>query len=114
VRVCRGVFLRRSKDERRAWRDSEDAQGALQQAIRTVLSAMYEKHEEVPLIAMFRKEICGELLASRKEDLPTTTSQKEAKERKDKGLPVFAEGTVQVPSNPSAFGHALACWLVLC
>jgi hypothetical protein len=35
-----------------------------------VLAQIYEKGEEVPLIAMYRKELAGELLSMREEDKP--------------------------------------------
>ena len=42
-----------------------------------VLVQVYEKGEEVPLIAMYRKELVGELLVLRQEDVPETTREQE-------------------------------------
>ena len=43
----RALLESRSSDQRRAWRQNQGAQAALQQAIKAVLVQLYEKHQEV-------------------------------------------------------------------
>ena len=93
---------KREKEDRRQWRESESAQLALRAAIAAVLKQLHDKHEEVPLVAMYRKELCGELLAQRREDLSLWTSAREARQRADRNQPIFHEGTVQVNDLLSA------------
>jgi transcription elongation factor SPT6 len=66
----RGFYKGRDSGERRAWRAAPGAQAALRASVRAALHLMYERHEEVPLLGMFRKEQLGELLAVRSSDEP--------------------------------------------
>ncbi|KAL4442498.1 hypothetical protein ABPG77_005082 [Micractinium sp. CCAP 211/92] len=67
----RALYLGRgSSDAVDDWRESPEAQGQLRQAIRAVLEQHYEQHLEIPFIAQYRKELCGELLAVRSSDEP--------------------------------------------
>lgn len=70
----RGLYRGRLNGGRNAishWQKNQEAQDALRQNIVAVLERMYQHHEEVPLIGMFRKEIAGELLSLRHRDEPT-------------------------------------------
>lgn len=60
------------------WRDNEQEQIALLAAIRDVLYFLREDNLEVPTIAMYRKDYCGELLNYRAEDVPLLVSHDEA------------------------------------
>ncbi|KAI3425064.1 hypothetical protein D9Q98_008441 [Chlorella vulgaris] len=68
----RALFVARSesREERRAWRRNAAAQAELRACIEKVLRQVYDKHEEVPFVAQYRKELCGELLVVRPSDEP--------------------------------------------
>ncbi|KAL4447813.1 hypothetical protein ABPG75_005032 [Micractinium tetrahymenae] len=66
----RALYKGRRSREAEDWRRNEEAQGQLRQAIRAVLEQHYDKHLEIPFIAQYRKEMCGELLAVRSSDEP--------------------------------------------
>lgn len=71
VKGCRGFYLgRASFAEQTAWRSNPVAQTTLKESIAHALDLIYNKHEEVPFIAMYRKELLGELLAVSLEDQP--------------------------------------------
>ncbi|GAB4816099.1 hypothetical protein N2152v2_003145 [Parachlorella kessleri] len=82
----RGIFKGRDREGRKAWRHNAAAQEGLRASIRAVLQELYERHNEVPFIGMYRKEVCGELLATREEDEPHFTTRDE---------PNFPRGAVQ-------------------
>ncbi|KAK9828928.1 hypothetical protein WJX72_002842 [[Myrmecia] bisecta] len=91
----RGVRVVRGSDARRSWRDDADAQQALQTAIGAVLEEYYNKHYELPVIATYRKELCGELLCMREDDIPEVTSERDSRHRAREHLPGFPEGAMQ-------------------
>lgn len=66
----RALYKARGRREAEDWRENREAQAQLRQAIRAVLEQHYEKHLEIPFIAQYRKEVCGELLAMRSSDEP--------------------------------------------
>ncbi|EFN54675.1 hypothetical protein CHLNCDRAFT_58171 [Chlorella variabilis] len=76
----RALYVGRNESGERAreWRHNEAAQAELRQAIQAVLLQVYEKHEEIPFVAQYRKEKCGELLVVRSSDEPKTTSEQDA------------------------------------
>ncbi|WIA22113.1 hypothetical protein OEZ85_004454 [Tetradesmus obliquus] len=86
----------RTAEERRIlerWRSDPEEQAALRKAVRTVLEHVFERQEEVPLIAMYRKEQCGELLSLRETDIPETTgNERKAQTDPDDRYP---KGTIQ-------------------
>lgn len=59
----RGLTRYRSDQGVQQWADDAQAQAQVRTSIETVLRQIYEEHLEVPVIAMHRKESCGELLA---------------------------------------------------
>lgn len=64
--------LRKPRDAERAkaWLEDPTCQDAVRRSIRLVLEQLYgESVEEVPLVGVLRKEVAGELLSSRAEDL---------------------------------------------
>ena len=68
---CRGVYKGRiDEEEQEAWLQNEAAQHALRMAITHALDLLYNQHEEVTFIAMYRKELLGELLSMAEDDLP--------------------------------------------
>lgn len=62
---------------------------ALQEAVRQVVVHLWEKHEEVPYIAAYRKQLVGDLAALHKEDTPQTTDD-------DQRASIYPIGTMQV------------------
>eukprot|EP00884_Botryococcus_braunii_P001188 jgi/Botrbrau1/1106/Bobra.0162s0007.1 len=91
----RGIRRRRGLREQTQWKSSEEAQGALRKSIREVLQLMFEKHYEVPWIASYRKEVCGELLSMTEGEGPTLVTDEEVRARRRETLADFPEGTVQ-------------------
>lgn len=63
-----------------------------------VVVHLWEKHEEVPYIAAYRKQLAGELRALHKRDQPRVTSEKD---RSD----AYPVGTVQVWPSQLAKVH---------
>ena len=57
---------------------------------------LWEKHEEVPFIAAYRKELAGDLRALREDDVPRTTTSSEATD-------AYPVGTIQACGS----GHVL-------
>ncbi|KAL6748791.1 hypothetical protein V8C86DRAFT_3146273 [Haematococcus lacustris] len=97
-RAVRGP--RSSEYAQSQWRTDEAAQSGLRAAIRAVLGAMYERGEEVALLALYRRELVGELGALRMEDVPQVTSEAEVMQRRQTfaGHPraeAYPIGTVQ-------------------
>ncbi|PSC69358.1 transcription elongation factor SPT6 [Micractinium conductrix] len=70
------------------WRHNDVAQAELRGAIQAVLRLLYEKHMEVPFIARYRKEHCGELLAVGGEDKPRPLKDDQASQH-------FPPGTIR-------------------
>uniref|UniRef100_A0A061RB87 Transcription elongation factor SPT6 n=1 Tax=Tetraselmis sp. GSL018 TaxID=582737 RepID=A0A061RB87_9CHLO len=96
IKGLRGVT--RPRDDVDAWRSNKVAQDNLVMAITEVLRCLYIEKEEIPLIAMYRKERCGELLASRKSDLPRWTTRRDVEIQRERIGPDdtwFPEGAVQ-------------------
>ena len=54
-----------------------------------MLVHLWEKHEEVPFIAVYRKESAGDLRSLREDDVPRTTTSSEATD-------AYPVGTIQV------------------
>ena len=52
------------------WQDDEEAQEQLRLAIQAALGLLFFKRLEVPTIAMFHKEVLGELLTTRRFEVP--------------------------------------------
>lgn len=68
----RALYLGRdSAQEISGWRECEGAQNELKRSIAYLVKAMYMDHEDIPFIAMYRKEKLGELLCMRRGDEPT-------------------------------------------
>lgn len=61
----------------------------VQEAVHQVVVHLWEKHEEVPYIAAYRKQLAGELRALHKHDQPKVTSESD---RND----AYPVGTLQV------------------
>ena len=77
--------------DRDQWRRDPEAQAALKQSIHAVLERLFVRGEEVPLVAMYRKEQCGELLSLRSSDEPGFTGDDGME-----GTQRYPQGTVQV------------------
>ncbi|PRW45415.1 transcription elongation factor SPT6 isoform A [Chlorella sorokiniana] len=84
----RALFIGREgqREEQRDWRHNDDAQAELRANIEAVLNHLYSKHEEIPFIAQYRKELCGELLAVRYYDEPGTVDEGEANKDNPRGI----------------------------
>ncbi len=54
---CRAVREQRSKWAYREWLKDEQAQEQLKESIANVLEEMFDKHVEVPFMAMYRKQV---------------------------------------------------------
>ncbi|GFR40315.1 hypothetical protein Agub_g851, partial [Astrephomene gubernaculifera] len=80
----RAILMPRSEDGIQRWSEDETRHGRVKAAIRQVLTQFFERHEEVPLVAMYRKELAGPLLAMGGEDVPLVTSQEELERQRDK------------------------------
>lgn len=72
------------------------ARDALQEAVKQVVVHLWEKHEEVPYIAAYCKQIVGDLGALHKEDTPLTTED-------DQRGNIYPIGTMQVRLVQSQF-----------
>ncbi|GAX85636.1 hypothetical protein CEUSTIGMA_g13051.t1 [Chlamydomonas eustigma] len=79
----RGIRKERHTSAKSTWRVDEEAQAAVRAAISQVLTQIWERGEEVPLIGMYRKELSGELLSMREEDVPGVTTEEELQSRPD-------------------------------
>eukprot|EP00889_Picochlorum_renovo_P004514 jgi/Picre1/31544/NNA_006896.t1 len=53
-----------------AWLENEEAQKALKTSIKALLVRKFKDHEDIPFIAMYRKDELGELLCLRSADEP--------------------------------------------
>ncbi|EFJ40270.1 hypothetical protein VOLCADRAFT_120010 [Volvox carteri f. nagariensis] len=73
----RAVLMPRSEVGMKGWSEEEIRHGRVRQAIRQVLTQFFERHEEVPVVAMYRKELAGPLLAMAADDVPLVTTQEE-------------------------------------
>jgi len=96
VRGLRGIC--RKRDDIQGWHINGIAQEKLRVAIQDVLRCFYIEKEDVPLVAMFRKELCGELLCCRKSDLPFWTTKDEVAEQQANSKTheaYYPEGSVQ-------------------
>ncbi|BDA45673.1 Transcription elongation factor SPT6 [Coccomyxa sp. Obi] len=91
----RAVRDRRSGKAYRAWLKDEEAQEKLKESITNVLGEMFDKHAEVPFMAMYRKQVAGDLLCCRKGDVPDTTTSEESRRRHEKRQPDMPVGVVQ-------------------
>ena len=61
-----------------------------------VLAQFYDRHEEVPVVAMYRKELAAILLAMRQEEVPGCTTRDEADHSRGKGAKRhYQQGFVQ-------------------
>lgn len=75
LRGHRALRRCRKPEEITFWRQHEESQADLKEHIRTVLELMFGKQEEVPLVAMYRKEQAMELLVLREEDIPKVSEE---------------------------------------
>ncbi|CAL8470742.1 g10284 [Coccomyxa elongata] len=91
----RAVRDQRSNRAYRAWLQDEQAQEQLKESIANVLGEMFDKHVEVPFMAMYRKQVAGDLLCCRKGDVPDTTTLEESRRRHEKRQPDMPVGVVQ-------------------
>ena len=66
----RGLFLGRFGNDFEMWLENEEAQKALKDSIKALLVRKFRDHEEIPFIAMYRKDELGELLCLRSADEP--------------------------------------------
>lgn len=57
-----------------AWQDDIEAQEQLKLAVQSTLGLLFFKRVEVPTIALFHKEVLGELLATRRFEIPHTVT----------------------------------------
>jgi hypothetical protein len=70
----RAIRRERGNTARGRWRESPEEAERLRANIRTVVDLVFKKREEVPLVALYRKEAAEELLAMRRSDMPETSS----------------------------------------
>ena len=61
----------------------------LQETVHQVVVHLWEKHEEVPYIAAYRKQLAGELRTLRKQDQPRVTPESDCSD-------TYPVGTMQV------------------
>ncbi|GLI70134.1 hypothetical protein VaNZ11_014942 [Volvox africanus] len=73
----RAVLVSRSEAGMKTWSEDESRHGRVRQAIRQVLTQFFERYEEVPVVAMYRKEVAGPLLAMAADDVPLVTTEEE-------------------------------------
>lgn len=83
-----------SADERGAGRSAglridSHGHGHLQEAVHQVVVHLWEKHEEVPYIAAYRKQLAGELRSLQRHDQPKVTPEGDHSD-------VYPIGTMQV------------------
>ena len=55
--VRRGIRESRSSTAQEAWKEDEAAQEAVRASIRAVLVELFDKHNEIPFIATYRKAV---------------------------------------------------------
>ncbi|GLC44284.1 hypothetical protein PLESTB_000760900 [Pleodorina starrii] len=79
----RAVLMPRSESGMKGWSDDETRHGRVRQAIRQVLTQFFDRHEEVPVVAMYRKELAGPLLAMAADDVPVVTTEDELQRQRD-------------------------------
>jgi hypothetical protein len=56
------------------WQEDEEAQEQLRLAIQSLVGMLFFKRVEVPVVAMFHKEVLGELLSTREFEVPRTVT----------------------------------------
>lgn len=56
------------------WQEDEEAQEQLRLAIQSLVGMLFFKRVEVPVVAMFHKEMLGELLSTREFEVPRTVT----------------------------------------
>ncbi len=66
----RGLYLGRFGSDFEAWLENGDAQLSLKNSIKSFLMYRFKENEEIPYIAMYRKDDLGELLCIRPSDEP--------------------------------------------
>jgi len=72
----RGLYEgRHTNTEVTMWLKNRGAQEALKKSIRKAVELMFEHHEEVPVLGMYRKEVLGELLVLRISDEPEQSEE---------------------------------------
>ncbi|KAI8473488.1 MAG: hypothetical protein J3K34DRAFT_518962, partial [Monoraphidium minutum] len=91
LRNNKALRVSRDKQARDRWRNDPERQRALRKSIESVLTRMLQHWEEVPVIAMYRKELCGELLAMRRKDEPQHTGSSGV----GAANPRYDDGTIQ-------------------
>ncbi|KAG2488784.1 hypothetical protein HYH03_012781 [Edaphochlamys debaryana] len=70
----RAILTPRMESGAAKWSEDETRHVRVKAAIRQVLTQFFERHEEVPLVAMYRKELAGPLLAMAPDDVPHVTT----------------------------------------
>lgn len=75
-RVVRAV---RSNEQKDLWKNSTATQSRLRASIVRVLKHIYEDLEEIPYIATYRKQSCGELLSLAPDEVPDCTTLEDYK-----------------------------------
>lgn len=67
----------RTHDEKEAWKNNAAAQTKVKKSIEKVLKHIYEDLEEIPYIATYRRQSCGELLCLASDEIPNWTTQED-------------------------------------
>ncbi|KAG2429563.1 hypothetical protein HXX76_010798 [Chlamydomonas incerta] len=73
----RALLTPRMESGQRSWTEDTARHGRVRTAIRAVMGQFFDRHEEVPVVAMYRKELAGPLLALAPDDAPAVTSRDE-------------------------------------
>lgn len=94
--VRRALLESRGQYDQDRWANNPESQAALLNNIEAVLHQFFERQEEVPLVAMYRKEICGELLAMRASDEPSVTGSDGMDDGSELMRKRYKRGTIQV------------------
>eukprot|EP00873_Tetraselmis_striata_P037857 jgi/Tetstr1/458121/TSEL_044613.t1 len=98
VQGLRAICRARDSSRVAQWQTNDVSQENLQNAILAVLKCFYVEKFEVPYVAMYRKEFCGELLACRESDLPNSTTRQEVEDQERtfrNQVAYYPEGSVQ-------------------
>ncbi|KAG2438290.1 hypothetical protein HYH02_010988 [Chlamydomonas schloesseri] len=92
----RALLTPRMESGQRSWTEDAARHGRVKAAIRAVLGQFFERHEEVPVVAMYRKELAGPLLALAPDDAPAVTSRDEYdRQRSQRHKKHYDQGFVQ-------------------
>eukprot|EP00892_Ulva_mutabilis_P012129 jgi/Ulvmu1/9289/UM050_0038.1 len=88
------------------WQNDEESQAALAASIREAIKLLFFKKLEVPVLAMFHKELMGELLCTRAREISDVVSAEAAEDMMKQGITFF-------PGAVTSDGRRIRRWDVL-